>query len=147
MTTLCPFARLPQTLRKKHDTEPWRGFCLADDGESLAPIERQRGRVRRAGLDDGVSNRRIACERAADEHRTDASAEVSRVNDQPMKVDRVADDSPGDRAGDGTVHDRAKEGLAAALKLGQRLVEGRDREGADQVGLDPIRPSLKLQQL
>jgi hypothetical protein len=146
-TTLSHFACLPQTLREKHDTKPRRGFCLADDGETLPPIERQRGRVRRAGLDDGVSNRRLDCERAADERRTDASAEVSRVNDQPMKVDRVADDSPGDRAGDGTVHDPAKEGLAAALKLSQRLVEGRDREGPDQLGLDPIRPSLKLQQL
>ncbi len=64
-----------------------------------------------------------------------------------MDVDRLAVELPGREAGETVAVEGAEEGLAARSQVVDVFPERRDRIGADQVRLDPVRTALDLEHL
>jgi hypothetical protein len=64
-----------------------------------------------------------------------------------VDVDCLAVELPGREAGETVAVDGAEEGLAACSQVVEVLPERRDRIGADQVRLDPVRTALDLEHL
>jgi len=138
---------LPQQFLEARHAQTGDRLDLAGRLEALLQIEGDRRCVRGTGLHDRPSGAGVSHQRRADECDADPLAEVSRLDDEPMEIDRVAVEPPGDRARENAVDERAEERLSAGLQLGQRLSQRRNLVGTDQIGLDPIGLMLERQQL
>ena len=138
---------LPQQFREARNAEAGDRLDLAGRFEALLQIEGDRRCVRGTGLHDRPSGAGVSHQRRADECDADAFAEVSRVDDEPIEIERVALELPGNRARQNAADACAEERLSAGLQLGQRLSQRRNLVGTDQIGLDPIGLMLERQQL
>ena len=130
---------------EERDTHAAAHLALADFDEALAAIEILGGVVRRARLDDRAPRIRFCRKDSANERDTYAAAKERRIDDEPMDVDRLTVELPGDDAGDLIVDERREKVLSAGAELVDGLGERRNRVGADQLRLDAVRATLNVE--
>jgi hypothetical protein len=116
---------------------------FVDPFEAFAKVEGGSRFVLSAGLHDGARSARLAFEKAADKGGSEAAAELIRVNDQPVYVDRGSVEAPGDCSGEPSLNDRPEKGFAAGLEFFKRFPKRWNAFRANEVGLDSVSPPLQ----
>ncbi len=120
-------------------------LLLVDLDEAFAPVESLGGFVGRASLHDRAPRVGLRGQNSAHERHADAAPEEVRIDREPVNVDRLAVELPRHDSCNALVDERAEELLSARAQVFDGLLERRKRVGADQLGFDTIRATLKLE--